>query len=119
MLRNMAAAKKTGAAVGCMLLVACARSRASFYWGKRGSYAGSRKSSATAGSGNAYYEGGNDGSDAHRATPSERNSGRANWVGVDGHAETATLRQLDGQGTSPNSLPNNAWWNGRFDPTVR
>ena len=80
---------------------------------------GSRKSSATAGSGNAYYEGGNDGSDAHRATPSERNSGRANWVGVDGHAETATLRQLDGQGTSPNSLPNNAWWNGRFDPTVR
>ena len=80
---------------------------------------GSRQSSATPGSGNAYYEGGNDGSDAHRATPSERNSGRANWVGVDGHAETATLRQLDGQGTSPNSLPNNAWWNGRFDPTAR
>jgi len=80
---------------------------------------GSRKTGSGPGSGNAYYEGGNDGSDAHRATPSERNSGRANWVGVDGHAESATLRQLDGRGTTPNSAPNNAWWNGRFDPNVR
>jgi prepilin-type N-terminal cleavage/methylation domain-containing protein/prepilin-type processing-associated H-X9-DG protein len=80
---------------------------------------GSRKSSATPGSGNAYYEGGDDGSDAHRATPSERNGGKVNFVAVDGHAEGLSQRQLDGQGTSATSQPNNAWWNGRFDPAVR
>lgn len=77
---------------------------------------GSRKSSATPGSGNAYYEGGDDGSDAHRATPSERNGGRVNVMMVDGHAVAMTRAELDG---SKIGGVNNAWWNGRFDPNVR
>ena len=56
---------------------------------------GSRKSSLTPGSGNAYYEGGDDGSEAHRATPSDRNGGRVNLVTVDGHAEALTPGDLD------------------------
>ncbi|MBL9176051.1 MAG: type II secretion system protein [Verrucomicrobiales bacterium] len=80
---------------------------------------GSRKSSGTPGSGNAYYEGGDDGSDAHRATPSDRNGGKVNLVAVDGHAESMSSRQLDGQGVSAQSQPNNAWWNGRHDPSAR
>ncbi|HMP81143.1 MAG TPA: type II secretion system protein [Verrucomicrobiota bacterium] len=77
---------------------------------------GSRKSSASPGSGNAYYEGGNDGSDAHRATPSDRNNGRVNLAMVDGHAEALKPDELDG---SKLGGVNNAWWNGRFDPNVR
>jgi hypothetical protein len=80
---------------------------------------GSRKSSASPGSGNAYYEGGDDGSDAHRATPSERNSGRMNWVGVDGHADSVSRKQIDGVGLRADGRANNAWWNGRFDPNDR
>ncbi len=80
---------------------------------------GSRKSSTTPGSGNAYYEGGDDGSDAHRAMPSERNSGRVNLVAVDGHAEAMTRKQLDGVGLRAGSPVNNAWWNGRFDLDAR
>ncbi|HEX5218107.1 MAG TPA: type II secretion system protein [Verrucomicrobiae bacterium] len=80
---------------------------------------GSRKSSATPGAGNAYYEGGHDGSEAHRATPSERNAGRVNVVMVDGHAVPMTLEELDGKKLEASKQPNNAWWNGRFDPTVR
>jgi prepilin-type N-terminal cleavage/methylation domain-containing protein/prepilin-type processing-associated H-X9-DG protein len=80
---------------------------------------GSRKSSATPGSGNAYYEGGNDGSDAHRATPSERNAGRVNLVMVDGHAVAMTSDELDGRKLDAGRQANNAWWNGRFDPTLR
>ncbi len=79
---------------------------------------GSRKSSASPGSGNAYYEGGNDGSDAHRATPSDRNAGRVNVLMVDGHAVAMTPVQLDG-GKAGTDAVNNAWWNGRFDPSVR
>jgi prepilin-type N-terminal cleavage/methylation domain-containing protein/prepilin-type processing-associated H-X9-DG protein len=78
---------------------------------------GSRKSNPTPGSGNAYYEGGDDGSDAHRATPSNRNGGRVNVMMVDGHAVAMTPADLDGRNTG--RLPNNAWWNGRFDPSVR
>lgn len=77
---------------------------------------GSRKSAATGGSGNAYYEGGSDGSDAHRATPSDRNGGRVNVVMADGHAESMKPGELDGQ---KYGAPNNAWWNGKFDPNVR
>ncbi len=80
---------------------------------------GSRKSSASPGSGNAYYEGGDDGSDAHRATPSERNGGRVNLVMVDGHAAAMTLDELDGRKAGAAGIPNNAWWNGRFDPAAR
>lgn len=76
---------------------------------------GSRKSSASPGSGNAYYEGGADGSDAHRATPSDRNNGRVNALMVDGHAIAMTPSELDGGKTTVN----NAWWNGRFDPHTR
>jgi len=78
---------------------------------------GSRKSSGSPGSGNAYYEGGSDGSDAHRATPSDRNSGRVNVLLVDGHAEALSTNELDGSRLGGNV--NNAWWNGRFDPNVR
>lgn len=87
----------------------------SFHLGSQGS----RKSSPTPGPGNAYYEGGDDGSDAHRATPSERNGGRVNALMVDGHAEAMTLNQLDGKGQNPQAQPNNAWWNGRFDAQAR
>jgi prepilin-type N-terminal cleavage/methylation domain-containing protein/prepilin-type processing-associated H-X9-DG protein len=78
---------------------------------------GSRKSSPTPGSGNAYYEGGTDGSDAHRSTPAARNGGRVNAVMVDGHAVAMKLEELDSQRAG--AAPNNAWWNGRFDPSVR
>jgi prepilin-type N-terminal cleavage/methylation domain-containing protein/prepilin-type processing-associated H-X9-DG protein len=77
---------------------------------------GSRKSSSTPGSGNAYYEGGDDGSDAHRATPSDRNGGRVNLVMADGHGDAMTPADLDGRRFG---APNNAWWNGRFDPATR
>ncbi len=80
---------------------------------------GSRKTSADPGAGNAYYEGGDDGSDAHRATPSDRNGGRSNTLMVDGHAEAVTPTQLDGKGNNSNGQPNNAWWNGRYDPQFR
>jgi prepilin-type N-terminal cleavage/methylation domain-containing protein/prepilin-type processing-associated H-X9-DG protein len=80
---------------------------------------GSRRTSSQPGPGNAYYEGGSDGSDAHRATPSDRNAGRVNVVMVDGHARAMTPAELDGRRLSPNGEPNNAWWNGRFDPHVR
>lgn len=80
---------------------------------------GSRKSSVSPGSGNAYYEGGDDGSDAHRATPSDRNSGRVNALMVDGHAVSMTPDELDGTKVGAGGLPSNAWWNGRFDPNLR
>lgn len=80
---------------------------------------GSRKSSANPGAGNAYYEGGSDGSDTHRATPSDRNGGRVNLVMVDGHAEGLKQDQLDGRSVGAGGQPNNAWWNGQADPDVR
>lgn len=79
---------------------------------------GSRKSSPNPGAGNAYYEGGSDGSDAHRATPAERNGGRVNLVMVDGHATAMLPAELDGRKLN-GGAPNNAWWNGRFDLSVR
>jgi prepilin-type N-terminal cleavage/methylation domain-containing protein/prepilin-type processing-associated H-X9-DG protein len=79
---------------------------------------GSRRSGAGGGEGNAYYEGGNDGSDAHRATPSDRNGGKVNLVMVDGHGTSMRPEELDGM-TLNGGTPNNAWWNGQFDPTVR
>ena len=80
---------------------------------------GSRKSSASPGAGNAYYEGGSDGSAAHRATPSDRNEGRVNLVMVDGHAVAMRPAELDGRHAGTGGTANNAWWNGRFDPTRR
>jgi len=78
---------------------------------------GSRRTSPTPGPGNAYYEGGTDGSDAHRATPADRNQGRVNLLIVDGHAVGLSRPELDGQ--TINGVPNNAWWNGHFDPSAR
>jgi prepilin-type N-terminal cleavage/methylation domain-containing protein/prepilin-type processing-associated H-X9-DG protein len=80
---------------------------------------GSRKSSSAPGAGNAYYEGGSDGSDAHRATPSERSGGRVALVFVDGHVAAMKANELDGRKHSPNGAPNNAWWNGRSDSAAR
>jgi prepilin-type N-terminal cleavage/methylation domain-containing protein/prepilin-type processing-associated H-X9-DG protein len=80
---------------------------------------GSRKSSATPGSGNAYYEGGSDGSEVHRATPADRNGGRVNLVMVDGHAEALKSNELDGKTLDSSRQPNNAWWNGQADPSIR
>lgn len=79
---------------------------------------GSRKTAANPGGGNAYYEGGSDGSDAHRATPSDRNAGKVNTVMVDGHATSMKPEELDGKRESSGE-PNNMWWNGRFDSNVR
>ena len=82
---------------------------------------GSRKTSAdpTAG-GNYGYRGGNDGESATspmRAMPAARNRDRVNAVFCDGHAETLLRTQLDdsnGDGT-----PDNGYWNGRGDHTLR
>jgi prepilin-type N-terminal cleavage/methylation domain-containing protein/prepilin-type processing-associated H-X9-DG protein len=80
---------------------------------------GSRTSSADPGPGNAYYEGGVDGSDAHRATPAARNGGKVNLVFVDGHAAGMSPHRLDGLSQNGGGEPNNAYWSGYFDPTVR
>jgi prepilin-type N-terminal cleavage/methylation domain-containing protein len=80
---------------------------------------GSRKSSAEPGANNAYYEGGNDGDETRRATPADRNAGFVNVVLVDGHSEALKPDVLDGRNRSSNRQPNNAWWNGRGDPSIR
>jgi prepilin-type N-terminal cleavage/methylation domain-containing protein len=80
---------------------------------------GSRKSSATPGSGNAYYEGGEDGSDAHRATPSDRSGGRVTLVMVDGHAVAMKPEELDGKPPGGAGSPHNGWWNGTGRADVR
>jgi prepilin-type processing-associated H-X9-DG protein len=80
---------------------------------------GSRKTGAGPGPGNAYYEGGSDGSDAHRATPAARNGGKVNAVFVDGHASSMPPETIDGRGARVAGLPNNALWNGWNDPAIR
>jgi prepilin-type N-terminal cleavage/methylation domain-containing protein/prepilin-type processing-associated H-X9-DG protein len=80
---------------------------------------GSRKTAGGPGEGNAYYEGGSDGSDAHRATPSGRNGGKVNATYVDGHATSILPEVLDGRGAAGQGLPNNALWNGWHDPLAR
>jgi prepilin-type N-terminal cleavage/methylation domain-containing protein/prepilin-type processing-associated H-X9-DG protein len=66
----------------------------------------------------AYYEGGTDGSDAHRSTPSDRNNGKVNANFVDGHARAMKPDELDGLKLGV-GRPNNAYWNGLFDPNRR
>jgi len=80
---------------------------------------GSRKTAAGPGNENSYYEGGNDGSDAHRATPSARNGGKVNLTFVDGHSEAKTSKAIDGMRTDGSGVPHNAMWNGVFDPGRR
>lgn len=80
---------------------------------------GSRKSGGGPGSGNAYYEGGSDGSVAHRATPSGRNGGKVNMTYVDGHSAAITPEELDGLNADGTGTPNNRQWNGVFDARLR
>ena len=78
---------------------------------------GSRKSSATPGSGQYGYSGGGDGDPAHRATPAERNRSKVNVAFVDGHADAMTRKQMDD--FNNDGTPDNGWWNGYADPAVR
>ena len=80
---------------------------------------GSRSKSGGPGAGNAYYEGGTDGSDAHRSTPSARNGGWVNLVYVDGHSEALKPEKLDGLGVNGSGVPHNGLWNGTGDPRLR
>lgn len=80
---------------------------------------GSRASSDEPGPGNAYYDGGNDGSDAHRATPAPRNLGRVNVNFIDGHAEAVAPAALDGRPGPHAHEANNRLWNGTADPSRR
>jgi len=80
---------------------------------------GSRKTDGGPGNGNAYYEGGSDGSDKHRSTPSDRNGGKVNMTFVDGHSEAFAPEKLDGLRNDGSGTPNNALWNGVNDPRFR
>jgi prepilin-type N-terminal cleavage/methylation domain-containing protein len=80
---------------------------------------GSRKTAGGPGSGNSYYEGGSDGSDAHRSTPSARNGGKVILTFVDGHSEGKTPEEIDGLRADGTGTPNNALWNGVFDARLR
>lgn len=79
---------------------------------------GSRKSSPTPGSGNAYYEGGSDGDETRRALPAERNNGQVNLLFADGHSAPMTRRDLDGDADGY-SQSDNRWFNGEFDLEIR
>jgi prepilin-type N-terminal cleavage/methylation domain-containing protein/prepilin-type processing-associated H-X9-DG protein len=78
---------------------------------------GSRKSSATPGSGQYAYSGGNDGDPAHRSTPAARNRGKVNVTFCDGHGESMTLQQMDD--FNGDGVVDNGWWNGVADPSRR
>jgi prepilin-type processing-associated H-X9-DG protein len=78
---------------------------------------GSRKSSATPGSGNYAYSGGDDGDPKHRSTPAERNRGKVNVLFCDGHAASMKLREMDDY--NGDGVVDNGWWNGKADPNVR
>jgi len=84
---------------------------------------GSRRTSADPDdAGNYGYKGG-DGSAGtvvpeHRSTPDARNSGdRVAILFADGHGEQMPLRELDD--FDGDDQPDNGYWNGRGDPTVR
>jgi hypothetical protein len=38
---------------------------------------------------------------------------------VDGHTVAMRPEVLDGKNPGSGGVPNNAWWNGRFDPGAR
>ncbi|MBC8107265.1 MAG: DUF1559 domain-containing protein [Anaerolineae bacterium] len=78
---------------------------------------GSRKSSAVPGGGQYGYTGGNENDPLHRATPAARNAGRVNVLFCDGHAEAMPPADLDD--FNHDRLPDNGYWNGKADPTVR
>lgn len=80
---------------------------------------GSRASSGEPGAGNAYYDGGNNGSDVHRATPAPRNLGKVNVNFIDGHAEALASATLDGWPDPRADAGNNRLWNGMADSSRR
>ena len=70
--------------------------------------------------GNFGYRGGNlteTSASIYRAMPIARNNGRVNVLMCDGHAEALTLKELDD--SDANGVPDNGYWNGRFDATLR
>lgn len=52
-----------------------------------------------------------------RAVPAERHLGRISVGFADGHVKSMTLRQLDD--FNGDGRPDNGWFNGRADPTIR
>jgi prepilin-type N-terminal cleavage/methylation domain-containing protein/prepilin-type processing-associated H-X9-DG protein len=80
---------------------------------------GSRKTAQGPGPGNAYYEGGSDGTSTYRATPSGRNGGKVNLTFIDGHAESMLPATLDGRTAGADGAPNNGLWNGWNDAQLR
>ncbi|HEV7297902.1 MAG TPA: prepilin-type N-terminal cleavage/methylation domain-containing protein [Tepidisphaeraceae bacterium] len=80
---------------------------------------GSRRTDATTGPGNYGYSGGNDGDATRRATPAQRNyrNSKVAVVFCDGHAEAMTLKEMDDY--DKDGTPDNGYWNGRADPSVR
>jgi prepilin-type N-terminal cleavage/methylation domain-containing protein len=80
---------------------------------------GSRRTSVAAGPGNYGYSGGNDGDATRRATPAQRNydQKKVAIVFCDGHAEAMTLKEIDD--FNNDGTPDNGYWNGRADATLR
>lgn len=88
---------------------------------------GSRRNNPNPGPGQYGYEGGNDNdpnadvrtlSNDHRATPAERNRGRmVNVLFCDGHAVPMRRHEMDD--FNGDGRPDNGYWNGKADPTVR
>ena len=84
---------------------------------------GSRKSGVPPGSGNAYYEGGDDEPAGtpetyrYRSFPDERNNGSANFTFADGHGEAMRLSDVDD--FDGNGVKDNGYWNGLGDPSRR
>jgi prepilin-type processing-associated H-X9-DG protein len=87
---------------------------------------GSRRNSADPNvPGNYAYSGGSMGTfdgqfigdPSHRSTPAERNGGFVNVLFVDGHVESMKRAQMDD--FNNDGVPDNGYWNGRADPTLR
>jgi prepilin-type N-terminal cleavage/methylation domain-containing protein/prepilin-type processing-associated H-X9-DG protein len=87
---------------------------------------GSRKTSATPGAGskNSYYRASDDELGTagqitykYRSVPAERNGHKVGVAFCDGHAEAMKLEQLDDY--DGNGDPDNGYWNGRADPSLK
>lgn len=78
---------------------------------------GSLRGSGWSGNGGAYarFYYGNRPQD--RVLPAERYASRVTVAFADGSARTMTLRQLDD--SNGDGQPDDGWWNGQFDPSVR
>jgi prepilin-type N-terminal cleavage/methylation domain-containing protein/prepilin-type processing-associated H-X9-DG protein len=85
---------------------------------------GSRRNVGGPGANNSYYVSANDEMGVagdifyrFRSTPAERNGGKVGVVFCDGHADTMTLKELDD--FNKDGVPDNGYWNGKADPTLR